>query len=48
MVPTNKLDSFLAKVQEIYYKADGQRAAKQTQHLFATQPGGGAAVYREV
>ncbi|XP_078283425.1 N-acetylgalactosamine kinase isoform X1 [Rhinoraja longicauda] len=48
MVPTNKLDSFLAKVQEIYYKADNQRVTKQTQNLFATQPSGGAAIYREV
>ncbi|XP_067827579.1 N-acetylgalactosamine kinase isoform X3 [Heptranchias perlo] len=47
MVPTDKLDSFLAKVQEVYYKADAQRAAMQTQSLFATQPGGGAAVYHE-
>ncbi|XP_078386400.1 N-acetylgalactosamine kinase isoform X4 [Cetorhinus maximus] len=47
MVPTNKLDSFLTKVQEVYYKADVQRAALQTPSLFATQPGGGAAVYHE-
>ncbi|XP_067874047.1 N-acetylgalactosamine kinase isoform X4 [Heterodontus francisci] len=47
MVPTEKLDSFLTKVQEVYYEANVQRAALQTQRLFATQPGGGAAVYHE-
>ncbi|XP_069766654.1 N-acetylgalactosamine kinase [Narcine bancroftii] len=48
MVPTNKLESFLATVQDVYYEANADRAAKQTQSLFATHPGGGAAVYHEV
>ncbi|XP_048418918.1 N-acetylgalactosamine kinase [Stegostoma tigrinum] len=47
MVPTNNLDSFLTKVQEVYYKADVQRAALHTHSLFATQPAGGATVYHE-
>ncbi|XP_072326783.1 N-acetylgalactosamine kinase isoform X2 [Scyliorhinus torazame] len=47
MVPTSKLDSFLSKVQEVYYRADIQRAALQTHSLFATQPGAGATVYHE-
>ncbi|XP_072134348.1 N-acetylgalactosamine kinase isoform X1 [Mobula birostris] len=48
LVPINKLDCFLVKVQEVYYKVNGQRTAKHTQALFATQPGGGAAVFHEV
>ncbi|GCC37163.1 N-acetylgalactosamine kinase isoform X1 [Chiloscyllium punctatum] len=47
MVPTNNLNSFLMKVQEVYYKADVQRAALHTHSLFATQPAGGAAAYYE-
>uniref|UniRef100_A0A4W3JZ60 N-acetylgalactosamine kinase n=1 Tax=Callorhinchus milii TaxID=7868 RepID=A0A4W3JZ60_CALMI len=47
MVPTDKLEHFLAKVQEAFYKTDAQRAALQKQNLFATQPGGGATVYHE-
>ncbi|KAK1143678.1 N-acetylgalactosamine kinase-like [Acipenser oxyrinchus oxyrinchus] len=48
MVPNDKLDSFLSNVRESYYKTDARRAALETQSLFVTKPGGGAAVLLEV
>ncbi|XP_005998374.1 N-acetylgalactosamine kinase [Latimeria chalumnae] len=48
MVPTDKLDVFLANVRETYYEADSRKAAMEKHSLFATKPGGGALVFLEV
>nr|XP_020645734.1 N-acetylgalactosamine kinase isoform X2 [Pogona vitticeps] len=47
MVPVDKLEGFLAGVKEAYYKHCGQRLAQEESSLFATHPGGGAAVFLE-
>ena len=43
MVPTNQLSVFLEKVKAGYYQGD--KASLVNEALFATQPGGGAAIY---
>ena len=43
MVPTNQLSVFLEKVKVGYYHGD--KALLVNEALFATQPGGGAAIY---
>ncbi|XP_036400290.1 N-acetylgalactosamine kinase [Megalops cyprinoides] len=47
MVPADRLDSFLLKVRESYYRPDARRAALEKQSLFVTKPGGGAAILFE-
>ncbi|XP_054858677.1 N-acetylgalactosamine kinase [Eublepharis macularius] len=47
MVPTDKLEGFLASVKEAYYKNRDQRLALEGNSLFATNPGGGAMVFLE-
>uniref|UniRef100_A0A8D0H3N0 N-acetylgalactosamine kinase n=1 Tax=Sphenodon punctatus TaxID=8508 RepID=A0A8D0H3N0_SPHPU len=47
VVPTEKLKSFLANVEEAYYKTNGQRLAPEKNSLFATKPGDGALVFLE-
>ncbi|KAG9352229.1 hypothetical protein JZ751_020642 [Albula glossodonta] len=47
MVPIEKLDSFLLKVRESYYRPDARRSALEKQSLFVTKPGGGAAILFE-
>ena len=44
MVPTNQLTEFLDKVKAGYFYGD--KASLVDQSLFATQPGGGASIYR--
>ena len=43
MVPTNQLSVFLDKVKAGYYQGDKASLVKEA--LFATKPGGGAAIY---
>ena len=43
MVPTNQLSAFVSKVKAVYYHGD--KACLVNEALFATQPGGGAAIY---
>uniref|UniRef100_A0A4W4GCR7 N-acetylgalactosamine kinase n=1 Tax=Electrophorus electricus TaxID=8005 RepID=A0A4W4GCR7_ELEEL len=47
MVPTERMDSFLQTVKELYYMPDARRAALIKQSLFATRPGGGATIFTE-
>lgn len=47
MVPANQVDSFIKSVTEKYYGKDDRLKEKVTENLFATQPGGGAAIYVE-
>ncbi|VDI51374.1 N-acetylgalactosamine kinase [Mytilus galloprovincialis] len=47
MVPANQVDSFIKSVTEKYYGKDDRLKEKVTENLFATQPGGGAAIYLE-
>ncbi|XP_028414365.1 N-acetylgalactosamine kinase-like [Dendronephthya gigantea] len=44
MVPIDRLDAFLKKVRSEYYSNDPAKMAVIDQSLFATSPGGGAAV----
>lgn len=44
MVPIDRLDSFLKKVRADYYSNDPAKMAVIDQSLFATSPGGGAAI----
>ncbi|KAK3098589.1 hypothetical protein FSP39_021040 [Pinctada imbricata] len=45
MVPANQVQTFIKTVKEKYYDADPNRSTKVTSSLFASQPGGGAAIY---
>ncbi|XP_064619065.1 N-acetylgalactosamine kinase-like [Lineus longissimus] len=45
MVPADQVEQFIASLSENYYSNDAERAAKVDTALFATQPGGGAAIY---
>ncbi|KAJ7311024.1 hypothetical protein JRQ81_006620 [Phrynocephalus forsythii] len=47
MVPEDKLEGFLAGVREAYYQNNRQRWAQEEGILFATSPGGGAAIFLE-
>uniref|UniRef100_A0AAZ3QVX5 N-acetylgalactosamine kinase n=1 Tax=Oncorhynchus tshawytscha TaxID=74940 RepID=A0AAZ3QVX5_ONCTS len=47
MVPTEKVESFLKSVRELYYTADPRRAELEKHSLFVTKPGGGAAIFLE-
>ncbi|ELK36069.1 N-acetylgalactosamine kinase [Myotis davidii] len=47
LVPADKLPSFLANVQEAYYRSGDRCLAPEKQSLFATKPGGGALVFLE-
>ncbi|KAJ8247843.1 hypothetical protein GJAV_G00251150 [Gymnothorax javanicus] len=47
MVRIDKLDSFLLKVRESFYKSDVRRSALEKQSLFVTKPGRGAAILFE-
>ncbi|CAG2218940.1 GALK2 [Mytilus edulis] len=47
MVPANQVDSFIKSVTEKYYGKDDRLKEKVKENLFATQPGGGAAIYVE-
>ncbi|XP_052322622.1 N-acetylgalactosamine kinase isoform X1 [Oncorhynchus nerka] len=47
MVPTDKVESFLKSVRELYYTADPRRAELEKHSLFVTKPGGGAAIFLE-
>ncbi|XP_064785232.1 N-acetylgalactosamine kinase isoform X1 [Oncorhynchus masou masou] len=47
MVPTDKVESFLKSVRELYYTADPRRAQLEKHSLFVTKPGGGAAIFLE-
>nr|XP_046199526.1 N-acetylgalactosamine kinase isoform X1 [Oncorhynchus gorbuscha] len=47
MVPTDKVESFLKSVRELYYSADPRRAELEKHSLFVTKPGGGAAIFLE-
>ena len=44
MVPASQLSDFLVKVTEKYYEERGMQD-KVKEALFATQPGGGTAIY---
>jgi N-acetylgalactosamine kinase len=48
LVPADMLSSFLASVHEAYYQGNTSRLAQEKHSLFATKPGGGALVFREV
>lgn len=45
MVPVNQVESFLVNVKDKYYSKSPARNAQIDTALFATQPGGGAAIY---
>ncbi|XP_055789109.1 N-acetylgalactosamine kinase [Salvelinus fontinalis] len=47
MVPTDKVESFLKSVRELYYTSDPRRAELEKHSLFVTKPGGGAAIFLE-
>ncbi|KAM8974170.1 N-acetylgalactosamine kinase, partial [Pelodytes ibericus] len=47
MVPVEKLNFFLSRVQDTFYKTDDQRLALKEKSLFATKPGNGAMVIME-
>ncbi|XP_008288980.1 N-acetylgalactosamine kinase [Stegastes partitus] len=47
MVPSEKVESFLQAVRAAYYLPDPRRAAMEKQSLFASKPGGGAAIFLE-
>lgn len=47
MVPSEKVESFLRKVRELYYTPDSRRAALEKQSLFVSKPGSGAAILLE-
>lgn len=42
MVPEDKLEGFLAQVEDAYYGNNNQRLTWEENSLFATSPGGGA------
>ncbi|OWF49832.1 N-acetylgalactosamine kinase-like [Mizuhopecten yessoensis] len=46
MVPMDQVEQFLTKVKEKYYANEPSRAANVSTAVFATQPGGGAAIYK--
>lgn len=47
MVPNEKVKSFLQAVRELYFLPDPRRAAMESQSLFVSKPGGGAAILFE-
>lgn len=47
MVPSDKLEEFLLRAQEKYYKTDERRSSLLQHSLFATKPGPGARVLLE-
>ncbi|XP_069137035.1 N-acetylgalactosamine kinase-like [Argopecten irradians] len=46
MVPMDQVEQFMSKVKDKYYAVEPSRAAKVSSAVFATQPGGGAAIYK--
>lgn len=48
LVPTEKVDEFVVKVKEQYYDPIPSRREKVNEALFATEPGSGAAVLRNI
>lgn len=47
MVPSEKVESFLQAVKELYFLPDPRRAAMESQSLFVSKPGEGAAIFLE-
>ncbi|XP_064608381.1 N-acetylgalactosamine kinase-like [Liolophura sinensis] len=45
LVPTNQVQAFLSQVTAEFYNKDERRASQIKESLFATAPGGGAALY---
>ena len=48
LVPTEKVDEFLLKVKEQYYDPHASRRDQVNEALFATVPGSGAAVLKNI
>ena len=48
LVPTDKVEGFLQKVKDQYYEPHASRRDQVNEALFATEPGSGAAVLKNI